>query len=134
MKNKVWSVAKIMRVSFVIGGIAWLAYGFFKLFDTIPMEILAILSELVALVCSLQTLIRKKEEKDEMAQYHILKAGRDAFIITILLIVAIQIILLVFKMFGKDIVLDYIYVCPFILGIAELKLGLSFAHYEKVGD
>lgn len=131
MKNrKEMSVMKQSVLKNFIDGAAWCLYGGFALFDNIPCRIISIIFLVVAIASCGLALFAKQEEDDEMSTLHMRHAKSTSYSIMIAAVAIIGIISIV----KNDMVFNYRHIYPFVLGVAEIIVGICFAVYEKVGD
>ena len=70
------SLSKKYNIRYTIDGLAWLLYAVVNLIpgNGIPLKVLCIILLLIAVVCSVVSLVAKADQEDEMSDLYINKA------------------------------------------------------------
>lgn len=124
------SLVKSIIIQYLINGLAWFVYAFSLLFENLPCKIIAAVSMLVAVSCSVISIFSKKEPEDEMSNVHMIKS--KAVVCDLVYTATLIFTLLIPANVTFSIPIKFM--SPLLLGIIQIVIGFMFVYYEKVGD
>lgn len=128
MKKKMLSLRAQYVVTYFIGGLCWLAAAITGLFDTERFDLAASVLELIAVLCTLVTIVPHAERDDEMSLEHIRRAKSRMFDFTQAAMIFISVVLLI----GRSSA-DYRNIYRFIIAGMQLLAGFMFFALEQEG-
>lgn len=126
------SLSKKYNIRYTIDGLAWLLYAVVNLIPGggIPLKVVCIILMLVAVICSVLSLVAKSDTEDEMSDLHVNKAKAMTLDYTISAFLIFGIISLFLGYFEIDIRKLY----PFVIGVVQLLTGVLFWLEERTSD
>lgn len=123
------------KVGSVLGGVIWLLAAICFLFDSLAVDILSVLLFLIGtVIAAIRLRWTGTLQSDEMSDLHLIKSKAYALDIIYILMFAIAVLELFKTVTGLSIQIDAHTFSLFVLGAAELVLGLKFLYLEKNGD
>lgn len=126
------SLSKKYNIRYTIDGLAWLLYAVVNLIpgDGIPLKIVCIILLLIAVICSVVSLVAKSGTEDEMSDLHINKAKAMTLDYTI----SVFLIFGVISIFLGRLEIDIRKLYPFVIGVVQLLTGVLFWLEERTRD
>ncbi len=126
------SLSKKYNIRYTIDGLAWLLYAVVNLIpgDGIPLKIVCIILLLIAVICSVVSLVAKSDTEDEMSDLHINKAKAMTLDYTISALLILGII----SIFLGHLEIDIRKLYPFVIGVVQLLTGVLFWLEERTSD
>lgn len=128
MTDKI-SLVKQIFIQKIVCGLAWMVTGVSMVFDSMASKIVGCVA--LAIIIAVMSYVRfaKKEQEDEMAKNHMNLAKAKVLDYVMMVAMIIGILSLV-----VEIRFDFRNVVYFVVGAVELIIGMTFLHYEKVGE
>ena len=126
------SLSKKYNIRYTIDGLAWLLYAVVNLIpgDGIPLKVVCIILLLIAVICSVVSLVAKSDTEDEMSDLHINKAKAMTLDYTISAFLIFGII----SIFLGHLEIDIRKLYPFVIGVVQLLTGVLFWLEERTSD
>ena len=123
------------KLGSVFAGVIWLLAGVCSIFDSLATDIISVLLFLIAtIIAAVKMRWARNSETDEMGEYHLLRAKAYALDIIYILVFALAGMQFIKISTGWSIYIDVHTFSLFVLGAAELVIGLKFLDLEKNGD
>lgn len=123
------------KIGNVFTGVIWLLVAICSLFDslaaTIPSALLFLIATVIAAIRLRWT---RNLASDEMSDLHLIKSKSYALDIIYILVLAMAVMQLFKTVTGLNIQFDAHTFSLFVLGAAELVIGLKFLKLEKNGE
>ena len=126
------SLSKKYNFRYTIDGVAWLLYAFINLIpgNSRFLKILCVILLLIALICSVISMLAKADSEDEMSDLHINKAKAMTLDFTTCAFLLFCIISILVGHLEVDITKLY----PFVIGVVQLLIGALFWIEERASD
>ena len=126
------SLSKKYNFRYTIDGVAWLLYAFINLIpgNSRFLKILCVILLLIALICSVISMLAKADPEDEMSDLHINKAKAMTLDFTTCAFLLFCII----SIFVGHLEVDITKLYPFVIGVVQLLIGALFWIEERASD
>lgn len=128
MTDKI-SLVKQIFIQKIVCGLAWMVTGVSMVFDSMASKIVGCVALAIIIAAMSYVRFAKKEQEDEMAKNHMNLAKAKVLDYVMMVAMIIGILSLV-----VEIRFDFRNVVYFVVGAVELIIGMTFLHYEKVGE